>query len=118
MGEIGTSLVAVVLVMASVFIPAAFLPGTTGQLYKQFAITIVVSVTVPASSRSPLTPAMCALLLKHSPPRERGFFAWFNREVDRVTRGFGHAVDAHDQAHGGRVRAARRVPVRDLAPLP
>ncbi len=44
MEEIGTSLIAVVLVMASVFIPAAFLPGTTGQLYKQFAITIVISV--------------------------------------------------------------------------
>ena len=44
MGEIASSLVAVVLVMCSVFIPAAFLPGTTGQLYKQFAITIVISV--------------------------------------------------------------------------
>jgi multidrug efflux pump len=51
MGEIASSLVAVVLVMSSVFIPAAFLPGTTGQLYKQFAITIVVSVPCPASSR-------------------------------------------------------------------
>src|SRR6185312_12350871 len=46
MGEIATSLVAVVLVMVSVFVPAAFLPGTTGQLYKQFAVTIVVSVTI------------------------------------------------------------------------
>ncbi len=46
MEEISTSLVAIVLVMASVFIPAAFLPGTTGQLYKQFAIVIVVSVTI------------------------------------------------------------------------
>ena len=52
MNEIGSSLVAVVLVMASVFIPAAFLPGTTGQLYKQFAITIVISVVgIRASSR-------------------------------------------------------------------
>lgn len=92
MGEISSSLVAVVLVMASVFIPAAFLPGTTGQLYKQFAITIVVSVAVSGFVALTLTPAMCGLLLKHSQPRTRGFFAWFNRGVDALTRGFGHAV--------------------------
>ena len=92
MEEIGTSLVAVVLVMASVFIPAAFLPGSTGQLYKQFAITIVISVAVSGFTALTLTPAMCALWLKHNPPPQRGFFAWFNRQVDRVTRAFGHAV--------------------------
>ena len=93
MEEIATSLVAVVLVMASVFIPAAFLPGTTGQLYKQFAITIVVSVAVSGLTALTLTPAMCALMLKHNPPAQRGFFAWFNRQIDAVTRGFGHAVE-------------------------
>jgi len=93
MDEIGSSLVAVVLVMASVFVPAAFLPGTTGQLYKQFAITIVISVAVSGLVALTLTPAMCALLLKHNPPPQRGFFAWFNRQVDRVTLGFGHAVE-------------------------
>ncbi|MBX9631657.1 MAG: multidrug efflux RND transporter permease subunit [Burkholderiales bacterium] len=92
MNEIGSSLVAVVLVMASVFIPAAFLPGTTGQLYKQFAITIVISVAVSGFVALTLTPAMCALWLKHKPPPQRGFFAWFNRQVDRVTQAFGHAV--------------------------
>ncbi len=51
MKEIGGALVAVVLVMSSVFVPAAFLPGTTGQLYKQFAITIVVSVAISGSRR-------------------------------------------------------------------
>ena len=92
MNEIGGSLVAVVLVMASVFIPAAFLPGTTGQLYKQFAVTIVISVSVSGFVALTLTPAMCAVLLKHTPPKTRGFFGWFNRQVDRVTQGFGHAV--------------------------
>ena len=87
MNEIGGSLVAVVLVMASVFIPAAFLPGTTGQLYKQFAVTIVISVSVSGFVALTLTPAMCALLLKHTPPKTRGFFGWFNRQVDRVTQG-------------------------------
>ncbi len=93
MQEIGSSLVAVVLVMASVFIPAAFLPGTTGQLYKQFAITIVVSVVVSGFVALTLTPAMCALMLRHNPPPQRGFFAWFNRQIDALTRGFGHAVE-------------------------
>lgn len=92
MGEISSSLVAVVLVMCSVFIPAAFLPGTTGQLYKQFAITIVISVSVSGFIALTVTPAMCAVLLKHSPPPTRGPFAWFNRQVDHVTQLFGTAV--------------------------
>ncbi|MCG3194193.1 MAG: Efflux pump membrane transporter BepE [Thermoanaerobaculia bacterium] len=93
MDEIGTSLVAVVLVMASVFIPAAFLPGTTGQLYKQFAITIVISVALSGFVALTLTPAMCALMLKHRTPPQKGFFAWFNRQVDRITVLFGDAVN-------------------------
>jgi multidrug efflux pump len=99
MEEIGTSLIAVVLVMASVFIPAAFLPGTTGQLYKQFAITIVISVALSGFTALTLTPAMCAIMLKHSKPSEKGifkyfnrFFAWFNHGFDRFTVGFGEAV--------------------------
>ena len=79
--------------MASVFVPAAFLPGTTGQLYKQFAITIAISVAISGFVALTLTPAMCALMLSHNPPPQRGFFAWFNRQVDKVTRGFGHAVE-------------------------
>ncbi len=92
MEEIGSSLVAVVLVMASVFIPAAFLPGTTGQLYKQFAVTIVISVALSGFVALTLTPAMCALMLKHTEKPRKGFFAWFNRQVDRITLAFGHAV--------------------------
>ena len=92
MGEIGASLIAVVLVMASVFIPAAFLPGTTGQLYKQFAITIVISVALRGFVALTLTPAMCAVLIKHSHPPQRGPFAWFNRGFDRFTQGFRRAV--------------------------
>ncbi|RPI36779.1 MAG: hydrophobe/amphiphile efflux-1 family RND transporter, partial [Nitrospiraceae bacterium] len=90
MKEIAGSLVAVVLVMASVFIPAAFLPGTTGQLYRQFAITIVISVAVSGFVALTLTPAMCGVMLKHTTPPARGFFAWFNRRVEDITRGFGH----------------------------
>ncbi len=92
MEQIGTSLIAVVLVMASVFIPAAFLPGTTGQLYKQFAITIVISVALSGFVALTLTPAMCGLMLKHRSPPQRGPFAWFNRQFDRFTLAFGDAV--------------------------
>jgi multidrug efflux pump len=92
MEQIGTSLVAVVLVMASVFIPAAFLPGTTGQLYKQFAITIVISVALSGFVALTLTPAMCGVMLRHRPPPQRGPFAWFNRQFDRFTRAFGDVV--------------------------
>jgi multidrug efflux pump len=99
MEEIGGSLIAVVLVMASVFIPAAFLPGTTGQLYKQFAITIVVSVAISGFTALTLSPAMCAVLLKHRTPSKSGvfgwvnrFFDWFNRGFGRFTTGFGEAV--------------------------
>src|SRR5512136_825809 len=99
MEQISGALIAVVMVMASVFIPAAFLPGTTGQLYKQFAITIVVSVAISGFVALTMSPAMCGILLKHSTPSQRGimgyvnrFFAWFNRGFDRFTVGFGEAV--------------------------
>ncbi len=92
MEEIGTSLIAVVMVMASVFIPASFLPGTTGQLYKQFAITIVISVALSGFVALTLTPAMCALMLRHTEPPRRGPFAWFNRMFERFTLFFGDAV--------------------------
>ena len=85
MEEIGGALMAVVLVMASIFIPAAFLPGTTGQLYKQFAVTIVISVVISGFVALTLSPAMCGILLTEGPPSQKGvfkvlnrFFAWFN----------------------------------------
>ncbi len=92
MSEISGSLVAVVLVMASVFIPAAFLPGTTGQLYKQFAITIVISVALSGFVALTLTPAMCGLMLRHAELKQTGFFGWFNRQVQRITVIFGDLV--------------------------
>ena len=88
MEEIGGSLIAVVLVMASVFVPAAFLPGTTGQLYKQFAITIVVSVAISGFTALTLSPAMCAVLLKPKAPSRKGIFGWINRFFDWFNRGF------------------------------
>lgn len=92
MNEVSGPVIAVVLVLAAVFVPAAFLSGTTGQLYKQFAITIVISVAISGFVALTLTPAMCGVLLIHSKPREKGFFAWFNRGFARMTKAYGRTV--------------------------
>ncbi len=117
MSEIGSSLVAVVLVMASVFVPAAFLPGTTGQLYKQFAITIVVSVSVSGFVALTLTPAMCGVLLRHSLAAAARAVRLVQPRGRPRHPGLRPRGGADDQAHGGRAGAARRVPLLDLSPL-
>ena len=92
MQEVSGPVVAVVLVLCAVFIPAAFLPGSTGQLYKQFAITIVVSVAISGFVALTLTPAMCALLLKREELKTKGFFGWFNRQFQQLTDAYGRLV--------------------------
>lgn len=92
MGEVSGPVIAVVLVLAAVFVPAAFLPGTTGQLYKQFAITIVISVMISGFVALTLTPAMCGVMLKHRTPSVRGFFAWFNRSFAAMTKAYGRSL--------------------------
>lgn len=93
MDEVSSPVIAVVLVLASVFIPAAFLPGTTGQLYQQFAITIVISVTISGFIALTLTPALCGVWLKKKSPLKKGFFAWFNRLFEVGTGKYGVAID-------------------------
>jgi multidrug efflux pump len=92
MGEVSGPVVAVVLVMAAVFVPAAFLPGTTGQLYKQFAITIAISVAISGFVALTLTPALSGVFLKSSESHKKGFFAWFNRFFDSITKAYGRSV--------------------------
>lgn len=89
MQEVSGPIVAAVLVISAVFIPAAFLPGTTGQLYKQFAITIVISVVISGFVALTLAPALSAVMLKHTHPPERGIFAWFNRQLANMTKKYG-----------------------------
>jgi multidrug efflux pump len=92
MEEVSGPVIAVVLVLAAVFLPTAAISGTTGQLYKQFAVTIAVSVAISGFAALTLTPALCSLWLKpHHGPR-RGFFGWFNRAFDRVTNLYGAGV--------------------------
>jgi HAE1 family hydrophobic/amphiphilic exporter-1/multidrug efflux pump len=84
MTEVTGPLIAIVLVLCSVFIPVSFLGGITGQLYRQFAITIVMSVTISGLTALTLSPALCALVLKpgQEPKEKKGFFRLFNRAFD------------------------------------
>ncbi len=91
MEQVASPVIAIALILASVFIPTAFIPGITGRLYQQFAVTIAVSVLFSAFNALTLSPALCALLLK---PRAEskslldGFFRWFNRVFRRTTDGY------------------------------
>jgi multidrug efflux pump len=92
MEEVSGPVIAVVLVLAAVFLPTAAISGTTGQLYKQFAVTIAVSVAISGFVALTLTPALCSLWLKPHHGSRRGFFGWFNRGFDRVTNLYGAGV--------------------------
>src|SRR5271167_3530515 len=82
MEEVSGPVVAIAVILAAVFIPTAFIPGITGRLYQQFALTIAISVIISAFNALSLSPALCAMLLR---PRERqrgplgAFYGWFNR---------------------------------------
>lgn len=94
MREVSGPVIAVVLVLTAVFIPAAFLPGTTGQLYKQFALTIVISIIISGIVALTLTPAMCAVFLKPRVEPNKGFFFRFNQAFERLTKSYGKWVSA------------------------
>ncbi|HZD49196.1 MAG TPA: efflux RND transporter permease subunit, partial [Silvibacterium sp.] len=90
MEEVGGPVVAIGLVLAAVFIPTAAIPGITGRLYQQFAITIAISVLISAFNALTLSPALAALLLQpkseqHTQGPLGRFFAWFNRYFGRTT---------------------------------
>src|SRR5438105_2959443 len=88
MEEVSGPVVAIALILAAVFVPTAFIPGITGRMYQQFAVTIAVSVLISAFNALTLSPALSALLLR---PRKKSigplgkFFGWFNRIYGRVS---------------------------------
>jgi HAE1 family hydrophobic/amphiphilic exporter-1 len=91
MEQVSGPVVAIAIILAAVFVPTAFIPGITGLLYQQFAVTIAVSVIISAFNALSLSPALSALLLR--PRKEaRGplgvFFRWFNRWFGRGTEGY------------------------------
>ena len=94
MEEVSGPVVAIALILAAVFIPTAAIPGITGRLYQQFAITIAVSVIISAFNALSLSPALAALLLRPKKPigQRRGplaaFYRWFNRFFGRTTNAY------------------------------
>ncbi|HEY4304681.1 MAG TPA: efflux RND transporter permease subunit, partial [Gemmatimonadaceae bacterium] len=93
--QVGSALVAIVLVLCSVFVPVAFISGVTGAFFKQFAMTIVIAVVLSGIVALTLTPALCAMLLKDTnETHTHGFFGWFNRMFHKATNGYVGAVDS------------------------
>jgi len=99
MEQVSGPVVAIALILAAVFVPTAFIPGITGRMYQQFAVTIAVAVLLSAFNALTLSPALCALLLR---PRTemrgplgaffRGFNRWFARATDRYVGACGHLI--------------------------
>ncbi|WP_426791132.1 efflux RND transporter permease subunit [Sphingobacterium sp. WOUb80] len=99
MGEISGAIVSITLVMSAVFIPVAFMEGSTGLFYKQFALTLAISIVISAVNALTLSPALCALLLKgnHGHAEEKlnfkqRFFKAFNASFDKLTFRYGKSV--------------------------
>ena len=92
MDEVAGPVVAIVLVLCAVFIPVAFMGGITGQLYKQFAITIAISVVISGMVALTLSPALAALLLKPQHGEKNAFFRWFEHSFERMTEGYSRSV--------------------------
>ena len=93
MGEVSAPVIGIALILSAVFVPVALLGGLVGSMYKQFALTIAISVLLSAFNALSLTPALCALLLKEPKPM-RGplgvFFRGFNKVFDVTTSGYVH----------------------------
>ncbi|WP_461452287.1 efflux RND transporter permease subunit [Mucilaginibacter sp.] len=102
MKEISAPVIAIALILASVFVPVGFIPGIVGRLYQQFAITIAISVIISAFVALSLTPALCTLLLRPSHHEVKSknflvrwiekFFDWFNTTFERVTARYVNGV--------------------------
>ena len=93
MREVTGPIIATTLVLMSVFVPVAFMPGITGQLYRQFALTIAFSVGISAINALTLSPALCAALLRKTPDRQ----AWFFRKFNQVFNWFREPVPERRQ---------------------
>src|SRR5690606_19066882 len=90
MPQISGAIVGITLVLSAVFLPLAFMSGSVGVIYRQFAVAMAVSIMFSGFLALSFTPALCATLLKPIPKghheTKRGFFGWFNKSFDRVTR--------------------------------
>jgi hydrophobe/amphiphile efflux-1 (HAE1) family protein len=92
MKEVTGPIIATSAVLMAVFVPVAFLPGVTGRLYNQFALTIAISVAISAFNSLTLSPALCAVLLRHGPPSRFFVFRAFNAGFTRTADGYARAI--------------------------
>jgi len=90
MEEISGAIIATTLVLLAVFVPLGFIPGLTGELFRQFAVTISVAVAISSINALTLSPALCATILKAGSGElaSKGPFGWFNRGFDKMTNGY------------------------------
>ena len=91
MAEITAPIIAITLVLLSVFVPIAFIPGISGTLFRQFAVTISVAMLISALNALTLSPALCAVFLRHGGPR-RGPMGWVLRRIDNIRDGYAAIV--------------------------
>ena len=92
MSQVSGPIIATTLVLLAVFVPIAFMPGITGQLYKQFGATICVSVVISAINSLTLSPALCGVFLRKPKIAKHGPFAWFNKYMDWSKRTYAGMV--------------------------
>ena len=87
MGQVTGPIIAITLVLLSVFIPTMFIPGISGKLYEQFAVAVSVSMIISAINALTLSPALCSLILRHR-KKPRGVMAWMQNGIDRSRDGY------------------------------
>jgi len=96
MGQIINAIIAITVVLTAVFVPLLFFGGSVGAIYRQFAVTLILTMAFSALMALTLTPALCATMLKHSPGHDvmpsTGFFGWFNRFFAATVRRYTDAT--------------------------
>lgn len=99
MGEISKVVIGIAVILSAVFVPMAFFGGSTGVIYRQFSITLITAMTLSALVALIFTPALCVTLLKRNKNQEKdeakqkkGFFGWFNRSFDKLSRKYERVV--------------------------
>jgi len=100
MGQITTAIIGITLVLMAVFVPMAFFPGSTGGIYRQFSVTLVVSIAFSALLALTLTPALCATMLKPHDPHARSRFPWADRFFHGFNRWFGRTSERYQGSVG------------------
>jgi HAE1 family hydrophobic/amphiphilic exporter-1 len=90
MSEISRAIIAITLVMSAVFVPVAFMSGPVGVFYRQFSLTLAISIVISGINAVTLTPALCAILLKHDPKPRKGLLPSFFRAFNRRYEGLAH----------------------------